>query len=526
MEQENHQPRSRQEIYDAIAKSSKLDFIIEEMKRFGFWDISEPIPKVSDELHKQRNVLQQELNDLLKVQHQYNNTEKILKEMRAERMAAALLKRTTNKEQKAAQRSEKAKNWATVQSQNISYLGDGVSAGLNNQVSEVNKLQQLGLPVFENALDLATAIGIDLSELRFLAYNRTTSRVSHYQRFEIPKKTGGKRLISAPMPRLKKVQHWILEKLLYQLQPHQAAHGFIPQLSIVSNAQNHLGKELLINIDLKNFFPTIGFKRIKGLFVALGYSEQLAIIFALLCSEPNANKIELDNKLFYVATGERLLPQGAPTSPAITNLICHKLDLRLNGLAQKFDYTYSRYADDISFSAHHSKNINLVLLQISQIIKEEGFIVNPNKVHISRKGGQKEVTGIIVNEKLNVSKEQLKTFRAVLHTLENKGADKVVFGGANLELSIKGFANFVNMVIPEKGQKLLEQVNNLLSKPEIKTQLANLQAQKQVKPNRKNQFLAEKAAKENQTNTENTKNKPTDNSNDTTETQQWWDIFG
>jgi RNA-directed DNA polymerase len=522
MEQpDNHQPRTRQEIYDAIAKSSKEDFILEEMKRFGFWDISQPVPKVSEELTNKRKKLQTELNDLLKIQQQYNNTQKLMKEMRAERMAAALIKRKNTKERKIALRTQKAEVWAENQIKNISYLGEGVSGGLNNQQSETAKLQQLGLPIFETAEDLSKAMKLSMSELRFLAYHRKTSTVSHYQRFEIPKKTGGQRLISAPMPRLKKAQYWILENILYKLSTHKAAHGFVPQLSIVSNAQNHIGKQVLINIDLKDFFPTVTFKRIKGLFVALGYAEQLATIFALLCSEPNVDKVELDGKTFFVSKGERLLPQGAPTSPAITNLICHKLDLRLAGLSKKFNYQYSRYADDISFSAIHSDDINLILRQAQQIVTEEGFVVNPKKIQVMRAGSQKEVTGIVVNEKLNVSREQMKIFRSVLHTLATKGADKVKFGGADLQKSIQGFANFINMVNAEKGEKILAEVNLLLSKPEIQQQLNSLKGSKPAKFSRKAIFQP----KIEPVTVQNTENISSNTSNSENANTDWWDIF-
>lgn len=517
----NEQPRTRQQIYDAIAQAgTKEEFVLSEMKRLGFWDVTKEVPKESEALRLKRQELVKQLNDLLKVQQQYGDSQKLLKEMRAERMANALKKREETKARRIATRTEKARLWSESQAQDITYLGEEVSGGLNQKESDTAKLQQLGLPAYKNVLELAQAMGVSMSELRFLAFDRRTSRISHYQRFEIPKKTGGTRKISAPMPRLKKAQYWILQNILYPLQTHKAAHGFVPQLSIITNAQNHVGKDVLINIDLKNFFPTITYRRIKGMFVALGYSEQLATIFALLCSEPDVDKVELDGKTFFVARGQRLLPQGAPTSPALTNIICYKLDIRIAGMAAKLGFTYSRYADDISLSAMDSRYINLALRQAEQIITDEGFIINPNKVEIMRKGAQKEVTGIVVNEKLNVSKAHLKQFRAVLHTLANKGADKVVFGGANLELSILGFAQFVNMVNPEKGEKLLQEANQILARPDIRQQLDKLKGTRPAKFSRRPAKTEEKAAK-----TE-TKSEITNNNNQPSNTEtDWWDIF-
>src|SRR5204862_2490119 len=135
-----------------------------------------------------------------------------------------------------------------------------------------------GLPVLQSPEQIAAALGIGVPSLRFLAFSRRTATTTHYVRFLIPKKTGGTRLISAPMARLKAAQHWILERLLEPVPVHDAAHGFRTKRSIVTNATPHVGASVVVNVDLENFFPTVGFARVKGLFRALCYGEAAATI--------------------------------------------------------------------------------------------------------------------------------------------------------------------------------------------------------------------------------------------------------
>ncbi|RYF71468.1 MAG: RNA-directed DNA polymerase, partial [Cytophagaceae bacterium] len=300
--------------------------------------------------------------------------------------------------------------------------------------------------------------------------HRPVSTVNHYKSFYLPKKSGGKRLISAPMPRLKKAQLWILEHLLQKITPTEQAHGFTTGRSIVSNAQPHVGQEVVINVDLKDFFPTISFPRVKGLFMALGFSEQLATLLALLCTELPTYAVSLDGRTYYVATDERRLPQGAPTSPAISNLIAYRLDRRLQGMATRFGYAYTRYADDLTFSASDTavKQVEQVLWSVNQIVESEGFTVHPDKISVMRKGSQQRVTGVVVNDKPGVDRATLRRFRALLHQISLTGWAGKSWGGtatnhqADLRNVVMGYANFVAMVKPEQGQALREQINKLI----------------------------------------------------------------
>uniref|UniRef100_A0AAU6WR92 RNA-directed DNA polymerase n=1 Tax=Chryseobacterium endophyticum TaxID=1854762 RepID=A0AAU6WR92_9FLAO len=129
-------------------------------------------------------------------------------------------------------------------------------------------------------------------------------------------------------------QQWILDNILNRLPVEDVAHGFVSGKSIVTNAAPHLGKAVIINIDLKDFFPSISYKRVKGLFSKLGYSEQLSTIFALICTQAHTEEVLIDGLTYFVQKGERFLPQGSPASPAISNMISYKLDKRLQGLAK------------------------------------------------------------------------------------------------------------------------------------------------------------------------------------------------
>ncbi|HAO11521.1 MAG TPA: hypothetical protein DCQ51_10205 [Planktothrix sp. UBA8407] len=336
-----------------------------------------------------------------------------------------------------------------------------------NAQFDQRKLEDNGLPICNSHQDIAKLMKIRVKRLRFLAFSRNKS---HYTCFKIPKKIGGDRHISAPMPFLKKAQLWILHNILEKIKIHDAAHGFILNHSIVTNAQPHIGKDIIINFDLKDFFPSISYPRVKGLFKSLGYSETASIIWGLLCTEPTLKQIELDGEIHSLRSWtERHLPQGAPSSPAITNLLCRRLDQRLTQMAQKYGFVYTRYADDLTFSASGNSLTNLsnIFNETGFIVKTEGFNLNQDKTRIMRKSQQQEVTGMIVNNKVNIPRETLKRFRATLYQIEKEGLIGKHWGNSKnqeLMVSLEGFANFVFMVNPEKGSQFRDQVKRIKHK--------------------------------------------------------------
>ena len=238
---------TRQQIYDRIRTTSKDGYILEEMQRLGFWE-SAGAPSLSEILIKKETSLTQELSQLLEQDRKYSNQEQMLKEMRKARMKQAKDRREQTKQKNKQKRLDKAEKWKRTQLEQIIYLGEGVSEGLNHTTSDVERLQKFKLPVFHSATELAANMELDLGALRYLLYQRKVSKISHYHVFELQKKSGGKRRISAPKKRLKKLQLWLLDTILNRISVGEVAHGFIKDRSILTNAQPHLRKDIVITM--------------------------------------------------------------------------------------------------------------------------------------------------------------------------------------------------------------------------------------------------------------------------------------
>jgi retron-type reverse transcriptase len=458
---------TRQELYDRIRQSSKDEVVLEEMIRLGFWPRAGERPVDPADEIRRRGELERQLRELTAENARLQNVEALKKAARKRRMEESRRKRKETKERRLRERQERAEAWKRRKQEELLYLGDDVSGGLNHQDSDAQMLAQRGLPMLRDAKELAAAMGVSVGELRFLAFHRRIAASTHYRRFAIPKKTGGLRNISAPMPRLKQAQEWILFNILEKIELHQAAHGFRRGRSIVTNARPHVKADVVVNVDLEGFFPTVTYRRIKGLIRIFGYSEQVATILALLCSEPEILQVEIDNRTYYVAQTERYLPQGAPSSPAITNILCRGLDARLARAAESLGFTYTRYADDLTFSGSGAArdNVGRILRRVEYVVKQEGFQVHPKKTRVLRSGRRQEVTGLVVNERLGVSRETLRRFRATLFQIEKDGpAGKRWGNSGNVLESIAGFANFVAMVDQAKGAELQRRVSAIIAK--------------------------------------------------------------
>lgn len=468
------QPKTRQELYDLIRSQGRQEFILEEMKRLGFWETNEEKPSLPEVMIKRQNELRKEINELVKKQKRIENPEALLKTYRKKRLEESRKKQQENLEKRAAEKKAKAAAWQERKTKEILYLGDDISFGLADKKANLERLEKYGLSNFEDAGALAKAMNIPVPQLQFLAYNRRVSKTSHYQRFYMKKKSGGQRLIAAPMPRLKSAQYWILEEILNKIPVHEKAHGFKAASSIVTNAQPHVGQDVVVNLDFKDFFPTINFYRVKGAFQQLGYSSHIATIFGSICTEPDVDQIEMDGVDYFVADGPRVLPQGAPTSPVLTNIICYKMDTRFQGLAKKYGFQYSRYADDLTFSASGEavENLTNLLWGVRQVTKAEGFVLHPEKLRIMRKGARQEVTGIVVNRELGVNRQTMRKFRALLHQIKQSGWNGKSWGKSpNLVRSVEGYAQFVSMVKPKKGQELLAEVDRLKQQWNVTTEM-------------------------------------------------------
>ncbi|WP_447914758.1 reverse transcriptase domain-containing protein [Delftia acidovorans] len=491
---------TRAEIYERIKASSKQEVILDEMQRLGFWPKGEGQPQLAAAHIQREGELQRELAELRQQIAVRQNPERALRQMRKERMQKALAQREETKRRQAQERHDKALAWHAKRATHVGYLGPGVSAALQGpqageappaagerRQADPQRLARHGLPELANAAQLADAMGITVAELRFLGFHREVARTHHYHSFTLPKKTGGERLISAPMPRLKRAQYWVLDNILAKVPAHDAAHGFLAGRSIVSNAAPHAGHDVVINLDVKDFFPSIAFGRIKGVFRHLGYGEAMATLLALLCSENRAQAWQVDGEKLFVGgkARERVLPQGAPTSPMLTNLLCRRLDRRLLGLARQLGFVYTRYADDLTFSASGEAardNVGRLLGRVRWILRDEGFTPHPDKERVMRKGRRQEVTGLVVNaDKPGVSRETRRRLRAALHRATQASAGKPAHwqGQAAQPSQLLGLAQFVYQVDPVQGGPLLGQARQLTRSPVDRANDALLQASRQ-----------------------------------------------
>lgn len=388
-----------------------------------------------------------------------------------------------SKEERAALKAEKkrqaeerkrvhAEEVARRKASDIVFLGRGVSGGLATRTSVEEKLRKFGLPSLSAPDQIAAALSIPLLRLRWLAFHSEASTVSHYVRFQIPKKSGGVREIWAPQPKLAAAQAWILENILSKVPVGPVAHGFIPGRSTVTNATPHVKRAIVVNVDLKDFFPTLTFPRVKGIFESLGYSPAVATVFALLCTEAPRREVEYAGKKYFVATGPRALPQGACTSPALSNLAAWTLDRRLGGVAAKLGWTYTRYADDLTFSGDtlvpkgekNPKSVGWLLARARHVCEAEGFDVNEKKVRVQRRNCAQTVTGIVVNEKPSTSRAERRKLRAILYHARLEGIEKQNrIGHLNYVAWLRGHVAYVMMVNPDQGRKLKVKLDALLA---------------------------------------------------------------
>ncbi len=389
----------------------------------------------------------------------------------------------------AEEKNLKKAAWQAYKAHHMVYLGrhvywsDDTSADKWDVKDAHNRLLENKLPLLTKHSQLAAALNLSVPQLKGLCYQTEVATNLAYTHFTIHKRNGSARQIWAPIPRLKFVQRWILHEILNNLTIHGAAHGFVRGKSIVTNAAVHNNSDILIKLDIQNFFPTINWRRVKGVFRHAGYHEHIATLLALLCSESPRQLVQQNGKTYYVALGDRALPQGAPTSPALSNIVCINLDRRLTGLADKLGLRYSRYADDLTFSLptnktskakktskqaksnkdsankEHNQLIGQLLGSVHKILREEGFALNGDKTSIIRTGNQQSVTGMVVNGEHapRVPRQIKRRLRAAIHNLEKGGTLRADESYSTLS----GYASWIASAEPELGYEYLERIERL-----------------------------------------------------------------
>lgn len=275
-------------------------------------------------------------------------------------------------------------------------------------------LLQLLNDIVKDELGSEHSFSFSLKQLTY--YCNPNNVRGRYHHFSIPKKSGGQRHISAPSKGLSHILYYVNIMLKAVYQPSDYAMGFVEGRSVVDNASRHIGQNYVFNTDLENFFPSIAQPRVWKRFqlAPFNFNKQIASILAGLCCI--REKLE-DGKFTYV------LPQGSPTSPLITNAICDKLDRRLSGLARRFELHYSRYADDITFSSMHYvyKENDVFMTELKRIIEGQGFHMNIGKTRLQKLGQRQEVTGLVVSNRVNTSREYVAEIRNLLHIWEKYG---------------------------------------------------------------------------------------------------------
>ncbi|HQT04019.1 MAG TPA: reverse transcriptase domain-containing protein [Thiotrichales bacterium] len=303
---------------------------------------------------------------------------------------------------------------------------------------------------------------MDLITLSDLAYKLTLSRddlialserdeSDAYHRFKLKKKRGGYRILQAPDAQLLAAQQRINYWLTTEIKEYasQFAHGFMPERSIVTNAQEHLGKAWVLNMDLENFFGSFGYEQVKQLFLSapFEFDTPVAEYAAKLC------------------TSSEGLPQGAPTSPSLSNWLMRELDGQLLALARKHKLSYTRYADDITFSSNRSipgellrKDLKTGAWQLSdqlhQLFAEHGLKVNPRKTRLQTQHQRQEVTGLTVNQRINVDRRYVRNLRGMIHAYKKYGYFAVMKYNKTLVDDASGSSNDIQHFLSVIAGKL------------------------------------------------------------------------
>ena len=303
----------------------------------------------------------------------------------------------------------------------------------------------------------------------------------NYKTFTIPKKTGGERVISAPTKMLKSMLTYTNCILQAFYEAPDCVTGFVPLKSVVDNAERHVGMNYVFNADIKDFFPSIPQARVWGALksVPFNFHEAIASAIAGLCCIEEVYQSDEDGKW----KARYYLPQGSPCSPILTNIVCHNLDWKLSGLAKRFHLRYSRYADDITFSSNHNvyKEGGEFISEFRRIITEQHFVINEQKTRLQKRGQRQEVTGLIVSDRVNVTREYVRDLDNLLYIWEKYGYDAAFVkflshytpkhnygkGVPNMDLVVSGKLMYLRMVKGEDStvwRNLQKRFNRLTNK--------------------------------------------------------------
>lgn len=297
------------------------------------------------------------------------------------------------------------------------------------------------IPSISSPGDLGAALGLAHGELEWFADERRINsrtpepKLRHYHHRWVPKGGGGWRLLEAPKPRLKRIQRWLLDAVLSRIPPSDVAHGFVPGRSVRMFVAPHVGRAVVVRLDLEDFFASISHARVVALFRRVGYPRRVAAALAGLCTAATPEGVLTEHPRASTDLGRRFLanarlrnahlPQGAPTSPALSNLAAWRLDRRLAALASGFGATMTRYADDLAFSGDETfaRALRFFIPRVAAIVIEEGFRVNYRKTRVMRRGKRQTLCGVVVNDTANLPRRERDRLRATLFNAARFGLD-------------------------------------------------------------------------------------------------------
>ncbi|PYE14631.1 RNA-directed DNA polymerase [Williamsia limnetica] len=286
-------------------------------------------------------------------------------------------------------------------------------------------IMRFELPQLRDYSDVARWLNLTVGELEWFAdrghWLRTKDGpLQHYRYWQVPKRDGV-RMIEAPKPHLREIQRRLLSTIVDHIPPHRAAQGFVPGTSTSSFAWPHTDRPVVVRIDLRDCFSSIGIARVRAIFAAVGY-QRTARVLAELCTTttPITHLRDVHHRQAALLR-QRHLPQGAPTSPALANLVMRAMDRRIWGYARRNSLHYSRYGDDLGISGDNM-NPEAVLWVVQRIIADEGFTVHPDKTKIMRAHQRQQLAGLVVNDQPSIARRDYDNLRALLHNAIRTGA--------------------------------------------------------------------------------------------------------
>ncbi len=330
-----------------------------------------------------------------------------------------------------------------------------------------------GVPEIATMAELAAWLRLMPTELEWFADLKglgckpgAAESLRHYRYRLETKRSGGVRLIEAPKDRLKTLQRRILGEILDRVPAHEAVHGFVRRRSIRTFAAPHVGQAAVLRMDLQDFFPSVRRARVQAVFRTLGYPEVVADLLGGLATTRAPREVLRGDEWVELRRlyGQSHLAQGAPTSPALANACCYRLDCRLSGLARAAGVRYTRYADDLAFSGGEDflRGVRRFAAHVGAIVMEEGLAVNFRKTRVMRQGVRQHLAGLVVNQKVNVGRAEFDRLKAVLTNCVRHGVEAENREGRNgFREHLEGRVAFVGSVNARRGEKLrrvLEQI--------------------------------------------------------------------